>query len=96
MNEILHANIFFLIASLATVVFCILISIALYQLIKILKLIRNLMERIEAGSELIAEDVAQVRAFIKSGSLMSRIFGFIMSKGFGTRKRTRRPKTEED
>lgn len=95
MNEILHANIFFFIASAATVVFCILISIALYQVIRILKLVRSVMERIEAGSELIAEDVANVRAFIKNGSLMSRILGFMMGGGFGKQRRSRRT-TEDD
>ena len=61
MNEVLHANIFFLIASIATVVFCILISIILYHVLKIIKSLRSIIERIEAGSERIAEDVANVR-----------------------------------
>lgn len=95
MDEILHANIFFFIASAATIIFCILVSIALYQVIRILKILRSLMERIEAGSELIAEDVAQVRAFIKNGSLMSRIFGLIMGGGFGAKKR-RRARSEDE
>lgn len=96
MNEILHANIFFFIASAATVLFCILVSVALYQLIKILKLIRSVMERIEQGSELIAEDVANVRAFIKNGGLMSRILGFMMGAGFGKRKRSRRSRDDDE
>lgn len=97
MNEVLHANIFFFIASVATVVFCILVSIALYQAIKILKLVRRVMERIEAGSELIAEDVAHLRAFVKSGSVLSRLIGTIMGARFGgARSRSRRAADDED
>lgn len=89
MNEILHANIFFLIASIATVVFCILISVALYQLIKILKLVRQITERIEEASELVAEDVAHVREFVKNGGMFTRILGFIMGLGMGRRSKRR-------
>ncbi len=96
MDEILHANIFFFIASAATVIFCILISVALYQVIKILKLLRSVMERVEAASELVAEDVANVRAFIKNGSLLSRVVGFMMGGGFGKRKRSRRSKHDDE
>lgn len=95
MDEILHANIFFFIASAATIVFCMLVSIALYQVIKILKLLRSIMERIEAGSELIAEDVAHVRSFIKNGGLMSRVIGLIMGAGFGRRARSRKAEDDE-
>lgn len=95
MNEILHANIFFIIASVATVVFCILISIALYQVIKILKLIRSITERIEAASELVAEDVAHVREFVKSGGVFTRVLGFIMGSQFAGRNK-RQARDEDD
>lgn len=89
MNEVLHANIFFVIASVATVIFCILISFALYQLIKILKSVRAIVDRIEAGSELIAEDVAHVRAFVKNGGLFSRFVSFMMGTKFGASRKKR-------
>jgi hypothetical protein len=77
MNEILHANIFFVIASLATVCFCILVSIALYHVIKILQLVRSVLERVDAGVEVLASDVSQVRMFFSDGGFLSRLLGMM-------------------
>ncbi len=93
MNEVLHANIFFFIASVATVIFCILTCIILYQVIKITQSIRSIMERIEAESERIAEDVAHVRSLVSNGGMMSRIITFVMG---ATGSRRRRRTREED
>jgi hypothetical protein len=67
MNEILHANIFFVIASISTVIFSIILCMILYHVLKITKSLRSIIERIEAGSEVIANDVAHVRALIAEG-----------------------------
>jgi len=88
MDEVLHANIFFFIASIATVIFCILIGIILYQVIKITKIIRSILEKIEAGSELIAQDVAHVRSLVSNGGMMSRIVTFIIGIT-GARRRSK-------
>jgi hypothetical protein len=77
MNEILHANIFFVIASVATVCFFILVSIALYHVIKILRLVRSVLERVDAGVEVLASDVSQVRMFFSEGSFLSRLASMI-------------------
>jgi hypothetical protein len=87
MNEILHANIFFFIASAATIIFCLLISVILYQLLKIIRSIRTIVERIEAGSELIAEDLAAAREYVQSGGIFTRALGFIMKSRFGGSRR---------
>lgn len=87
MTEILHANIFFFIASAATVIFSILVCVLLYQLIKIIKAIRAIVERIEAGSELIAEDLANVRTYVQNGSIFTKALGFIMKTRFGSSRR---------
>jgi hypothetical protein len=91
MNEILHANIFFVIASLATICFCVLISIVLYHLIKIMQSIRAILTRVEEGSEIIAEDLSHLRAAIMEGGIVARLIGlfFGSSKKSGPkRKRT--------
>lgn len=93
MNEVLHANIFFVIASIATVIFCILVSLILFHVFKIVKSLRSIIERIEAGSELIAQDVAQVREFVASGGLFSRIIQFFM--GSRARRSGRRRRTDD-
>lgn len=88
MNEVLHANIFFIIASLATVIFCVLITFILYYILKIVRSLRIIIERIEQGSEMIAKDVANVRELVASGGLFSRMVKFMM--GFkGSQRRDR-------
>lgn len=80
MNEILHANVFFFIASVATVVFCILLSVILVQIIKITKHLRAIVARVDEGSEVLAGDIARVRAFLAGGGIVSRLFGFWSKK----------------
>jgi hypothetical protein len=88
MNEVLHANIFFIIASVATVIFCVLISLALYHVVKILILVRSILERVEATSELLAKDVASIRASVAQGGWFSRFMTLILG-ATGTKRRTR-------
>ncbi len=93
MNEILHANIFFLIASIATVCFCILICFILYQAIKIMQLVRSILERVEAGSEVLATDLAHIRLFFAEGGFLSRLLNFF--GGFAPSKSTKRKRSSE-
>jgi hypothetical protein len=95
MNEILHANIFFIIASVATVCFCILVSIALYHVIQILKLIRSVLERVEAGSEVLASDLSQVRMFFAEGGFLSRLVGMLPGVGKAPKARRKRTVTRD-
>jgi hypothetical protein len=93
MNEILHANIFFFIASVATVCFCILVCFILYQAIKIMQLVRSILERIEAGSEVLATDLAHIRLFFSEGGFFSRLFNFF--GGFSPAKGKKRKPISE-
>lgn len=95
MNEVLHANIFFFIASVATVVFCVLICFILYHVLKIVKSLRAIIERIEAGSEIIAQDVAHVRELVASGGVWSRLVQFIIGSSRGNSRKRQRVRTEE-
>jgi hypothetical protein len=88
MTEILQANLFFFITSIAVITFTLLLCFALYQVIKILKSIRRIVDRIEEGSEMIAEDVENFRLFVTEGSLVSQLIGFFM----GNRKAAARPR----
>jgi len=90
MNEVLHANIFFLIASIATVIFSILACVILYQVIKSVKVIRSILERIESGSEKIAQDFAHVRSLVSNGGVVSRVITFMVgAAGLGRRNRSK-------
>lgn len=91
MNEILHANIFFVIASVATVVFCIITSLILFHVLKLVKSTRRIVERIEAASEQVADDVAHAREMFYNGGMIARVMGFMA----GTRRKTRRSRDDD-
>lgn len=93
MNEILHANIFFVIASVATVIFSILLCIILYQLYKVIRTLRRIIEKVEAGSEKISADFAQVRSAVENGGMVSKLFAFVV--GAATNRRSRRGQKED-
>lgn len=94
MNEVLHANIFFFIASIATLVFCIFVCLILYHVYKITRSIRRVMERIEEGSEVIAEDVALVRSFMRGG--VGRLFSFFGGPARSSSKKRKSAEVDED
>ena len=93
MNEILQANIFFFIASVAAVVFLILISFILFHVIKIVKSIRSIVDKIEAGSEVLASDVSNLRSkIVDGGGFITKFISLFLSNSgiFGGQGRTRR------
>jgi hypothetical protein len=91
MTEILQANVFFFITAMAVVVFTVFLCMAMYFVIKILRSVRNITERIEDGSETIAEDVKQLRRYVVEGSLISQVLGLFMKT-----KRSRKREPEAD
>ncbi len=82
----MQANIFFIIASIGVVVFTILTCLLLYQLIRIAKLVRQIVERVEAGSEVLAEDLDNLRDNLNP----KRLISFIMSLMPGGKPRRRK------
>ncbi len=92
MSEVLQANIFFYIASVATVIFCIVVTMILFQFYKVMKTVRSILERIDSASDVVAEDVAHVRRLIATGGLVSTIMGLV----FGAKKKKRTKSTEGD
>jgi hypothetical protein len=95
MNEVLHANIFFIIASIGVVIFIILTCVILFHIIKLLRSVRSIIERVEAGSEVIAEDVSQLRAYVTQGSFVSHIMSFVFGKSARSASRSKRKETDE-
>jgi predicted Holliday junction resolvase-like endonuclease len=90
MSEVLQANIFFLVASVATVIFCIVVTMILFQIYKVIKAVRSIVERINSASETMSEDVAHVRHLVATGGLVSTVIGLV----FGTKKK-KRTKTDD-
>lgn len=90
MTEVLQANVFFFITAMSVVVFTIFLCVAMYFVIKILSSVRNITERIDESSEVIADDIQQLRTYIVEGSLISQIIGLFIKS-----KRPRRKQTED-
>jgi len=95
MTEILHANIFFFIASSATIVFCILVSMILYQVYKIIISVRAIIDRIEMKSEKIAEDIDAMRTFVRHGSIVSTLFNLFSGRTRNRRRSSRSAESED-
>lgn len=77
MTEVLHANIFFIITSIAVVLFTLLVCVLLYHLIKIVRAIRRIVDRVEAGSEVLADDIENIRASFNITNLIQFIMGMV-------------------
>ena len=73
MNEVLHANVFFFITGIAVIVFTALLCVALFHGIKVLQSLRRIMERIESGTEAIAEDMQSVRTYFAGDGIIRRL-----------------------
>ena len=98
MSEVLQTNVFFFITSVAVVVFTIFLCVVLYYLIRILKNVREITERLKRGSEQLAEDAEAVRTFIHEGVIGSVKASFGRMSGRKTSARGKRVPldTEED
>jgi len=77
MTEVLHANIFFVITSIAVVIFTVLICVLLFYVIKIVKAVRRIVDRVEAGSEVLAEDLDHLRSSFNVATLMQFVMRFV-------------------
>lgn len=77
MTEILQANVFFFITSIAVIIFTLLLCVAVYQIIKILKAVRRIMDRLEEGTEVLAGDIESIRTSFNPAKLISFIVGMM-------------------
>jgi 5-bromo-4-chloroindolyl phosphate hydrolysis protein len=100
MNEILHANIFFFITGIAVIILSAILCVLLFHAIKVLQSMRRIMDRIEEGTEVIAEDLGNVRAYFSGEGLIRKIIAKFMGspatrdeRGEKTKKQDRK-KTE--
>ena len=83
MDEVLQANIFFFVTSVAVIVFTLLLCLALFYIIKILQSVRRIINRIDTESEMIVEDVKQLRSYVLGGSLVSQLVSFLTRRRRG-------------
>ncbi len=74
MDEVLQTNIFFFITGIAVIVLTCVLTVALYQLIRILTSVRRIVERIEMGSAAVIEDFENLRTYVTKESFLARFF----------------------
>src|SRR5690606_22454528 len=96
MSEVLQTNVFFFIASVAVVAFTVLLCIVLYQIIRILGSVRNIIDRLEEGSEAVAHNLKQLRDHVSDLSFLKSIVGSIFGLRTYEKKRTRKSRTKEE
>jgi len=80
MNEILYTNIFFIIASTASVIFLIFVCVILFNIIKILQLVRSILQRVDSGSQVLFADLARLRANLSGLGFFGRLLSFFFKK----------------
>lgn len=97
MSEVLQANIFFFITGIAVIIFTALLCVALFHVIKVLKSLRRIMDRIEEGTEIIAEDMQSIHAYFTEEGFFPRLLGSLMgSRHTGGRRGVRQEKKQTE
>jgi hypothetical protein len=94
MSEVLQTNIFFLITGIAVIICSALVCVLLFHLIKVARKVRRLIDSVEAGAEVIAEDIQQLRTFFSNGGFIARLVR--MFAGKSTRGGARRTSAKTD
>lgn len=101
MSEIIHADIFFFIASIAAVVLLVVLSVAGYYLVLIVRDVRHITGRVRDASDGIVQDFENARAHMKHEasrliSFVSSMFSFFGRTGSSPRKtRTKKMKSKD-
>jgi hypothetical protein len=103
MNDILHANIFFIITAFAVVVLTIFWIVILWYVIGIVREVRTIARRLSKASENIEKDLNELRFQVRSGgarvrSLGLTLFEFLVSRLSkpSRRSQNRRPKMDDE
>lgn len=92
MSEVLQTNLFFIITSMAVVVFTIFLCIALWYVIRILRNVRDMTDRLRRGSEMLADDADALRSFVRVG-IIGTVRDFFVS---ASKKRTKSRKSHDE
>lgn len=75
MDTIYQANIFFFISSVGFIIFFTLIAIALIQLIRLLKNVNAMAEKVEGNIETISEEAKDMVLEFRDSPVMGFLFG---------------------
>lgn len=98
MDELLQTNLFFYITSAAVIVTTVLVCVALYYLVGILRDVREIVARLKRGSETLGEDLSSLRLEITQGKMRLRdlaSLGFArMRELIGKKRASRRARAD--
>ena len=93
MDIILQTNIFFYITSAAVVLVTILIILVLFYVLSILRNVRDISDKAKEGTEILAEDLGELRKNVKKEGFKARqIIDYFLQ--LITPKRKRKTKTK--
>lgn len=73
MQEFMKADVFFFVTTVSVILVTVGIIAALYYIIKILRNVRDVSDRVEAGSEVLSEDLSEFRLKVKSTGFSLRL-----------------------
>lgn len=79
MNDVLHANIFFFITSVAVVAVTLMLLVVLWYVIEILREVRKVAKKISKASDGLERDIEYIRTEVKSN--LGKVAGLITSAG---------------
>lgn len=78
MDEFLKMDIFFFVATVAVAVFTGFAAYALWRLQRILKSVEHISEQVATESDIVRQDIAEMRSDIKQGKgRLKSLFGFV-------------------
>ncbi len=92
-QTLIHADIFFFIASIGTIIFIILISIAIYYLIGLLRNVRDLTGTLQDKVNGVSENLEEMRKKISESLIYNLIF---MKKKDSEAKKTKSKTKKKD
>ena len=93
MDIVLQTNIFFYITSIAVIVVTVLLVVALFYLIAIIRNVKEISDRLRKGTEILSEDIGEFRDNVKRDGMrfmhVVRFIGkaFRSANGNGKRKK---------
>lgn len=82
MDEFLKMDIFFFVATIAVVVLAFFTAYVLWRLQRVLKNIEHISEQVALESDIVRQDIAEMRSDIRHGkSRLKSLFGFLGKLG---------------
>jgi sensor domain CHASE-containing protein len=100
MDSVLQSDIFFFISSVSVIFITILIMVALFYVISILKSIHALTTSIKEGAQAVSEDLSQIRSKLSDKGVWMGLVMSIITMATGAsktmQKRNARKKKEND